>query len=166
MNHMFSLSTGDWVLQSLSQVSLCHDFLGTYLSLLGTVLPVGQWLIRLCAQHLKQCLSACLGASQGALMAKNPPANAGDARLKLDPWDRRTPWRRKCQPPPVFLPGELHGQRSRTPWGLRQLGMTEQLSTHSHTHTPLYWMNIWMNHSKPITIANLLSSGSTAYRFA
>ena len=59
-------------------------------------------------------------------MAKNPPANAGDAKLRLDPWDRRIPWRGKCQPIPVFLPGELHGQRSLvgyTPWGLRQLDM-------------------------------------------
>ena len=140
MNCMFSLSTRDWVLQSLSQVTLGHDFLCTYISLLGNVLPVGQWLIHLCAQHLKQCLSACLGASQVALMGKNPPANAGDAKLKLDPWDGRIPWRGKCQPIPVFLPGELHGQRSLvgyTPRGLRQLDMdmTERLSTHSHTHT-------------------------------
>ena len=34
---------------------------------------------------------------------------------------------------PVFLPGELHGQRSLTgysPWGCKEVDMTEQLSTH------------------------------------
>ena len=29
-----------------------------------------------------------------------------------DAWVRKTPWRRKWQPAPVFLPGESHGQRS------------------------------------------------------
>ena len=25
---------------------------------------------------------------------------------RFDPWVRKVPWRRKCQPTPVFLPGE------------------------------------------------------------
>ena len=33
-------------------------------------------------------------------------------RHRFDPWVRKTPWRRKWQPTPVFLPGESHGQRS------------------------------------------------------
>ena len=66
-------------------------------------------------------------------------------RLKLDSWDRRIPWRRKWQSTPAFLPGELHGQRSLvgySPWGLRQLDMTEHVSarvyTHTHTHTHIH----------------------------
>jgi len=51
-------------------------------------------------------------ASQVALVVKNPPANAGDKRRRLDPWVGKIPWRRAWQPPPVFLPGESHGQRS------------------------------------------------------
>ena len=47
------------------------------------------------------------GASQVAAGVKNPPANAG-----VNPWVRKSPWRRKWQPTPVFLPGETHGQRS------------------------------------------------------
>ena len=42
-------------------------------------------------------------------------------------------WRRRCQPTPVFLPGESHGQRSLagySPWGCRELDTTERL-----THT-------------------------------
>ena len=35
-------------------------------------------------------------------------------RGKFDPWIRKTPWSRKWQPTPVFLPGESHGQRSPT----------------------------------------------------
>ena len=30
----------------------------------------------------------------------------------LNPWVRKTPWRRAWQPTPIFLPGESHGQRS------------------------------------------------------
>ena len=36
-----------------------------------------------------------------------------------DAWVRKIPWRRKWQPTPVFLPEELHGQRSLedySPW--------------------------------------------------
>ena len=33
-------------------------------------------------------------------------------RLRFNPWVRKSPWRRKWQPTPVFLPGEFHGQRS------------------------------------------------------
>ena len=32
--------------------------------------------------------------------------------LGLNPWIGKIPWRKKWQPTPVFLPAELHGQRS------------------------------------------------------
>ena len=41
-------------------------------------------------------------------------------RHRFDPWVGKTPWRRKWQPTPVFLPGKFHGQRSLAgygPWG-------------------------------------------------
>ena len=40
------------------------------------------------------------------------------------------PWRRAWQPPPVFLPGESHGQRSlasHSPQGRKELGTTEAI---------------------------------------
>ena len=43
------------------------------------------------------------------------------------------PLRREWPPAPVFLPGEFHGQRSLagyTPWGHKELDMTEQLTLH------------------------------------
>ena len=46
----------------------------------------------------------------GGSAIKNPPASAGD--VGSIPGSGRSPWRRKCQPTPVFLPGESHGQRS------------------------------------------------------
>ena len=50
----------------------------------------------------------------------------------LNPCVRKIPWKRAWQPTPVFLLGESHGQRSLvgcSPWGLKELYMTEQLST-------------------------------------
>ena len=56
-------------------------------------------------------------------MVKNLPAESGDRRHGFDPWVRKIPWRRKCEPTPVFLPGKTHGQRSLV--GYRPLGRTE-----------------------------------------
>ena len=50
-------------------------------------------------------------------------------RLKF----RKFPWRRKWQPPPVFLPGKSHGQRSPagySPWGCKR--GTESAAKHHH----------------------------------
>ena len=71
-----------------------------------------------------------LGASQVALVVKNPAANAGDV-----PWVGKIPWRRKWQPIPVFLPGE---PMDRGAWQATVHGVTknqtrlERLSTHTH----------------------------------
>ena len=48
-------------------------------------------------------------ASQVVLVVKKPPANAGDIRdAGLIPGSGRSPWRRKWQPIPVFLPRKSH----------------------------------------------------------
>ena len=55
-------------------------------------------------------------------------------RHRFDSWIRKIPWRRKCQPTPVFLPGESHGQKSLVDHSLgdcKELDLTEQLSTHT-----------------------------------
>ena len=49
----------------------------------------------------------------------------------FDPWGRKSPWRKKMQPTPVFWSGESHGQRSLegySLWGHKQLETTEPLS--------------------------------------
>ena len=59
-----------------------------------------------------------------AQLVKASADNAGD------PWVRKIPWRRKCQPTPVFLPGKSHGQRSLAgygPWGCKELDTAERL---------------------------------------
>jgi len=57
------------------------------------------------------------GASQVALVVKNPPVNARDG---FDPWARKIPWSRQWQLTPVFLPGKLHEQRNLEGYSLLQ----------------------------------------------
>ena len=52
-------------------------------------------------------------------------------RLGFDPWVGKIPWRRERLPTPIFLLGELHGQRSLagySSWGLKEWDMTERLT--------------------------------------
>ena len=59
-------------------------------------------------------------------MVKNPPAMG---KPGFDPWVGKIPWRRAWKPTPVFLPGEVHGQRSLkgyNPWGGKESDMTEK----------------------------------------
>ena len=82
-------------------------------------------------------------------VVKNPPANvgkAGDVGLILG--SGRSPWRRKWQRAPVFLPGESHGQRSLagySPWSGKEPDTTEHLSTITvvqHLHVFTYYPKI------------------------
>ena len=55
-------------------------------------------------------------------------------RCGFDPWVRKTPWSRKWQRTPVFLPGKSHEQRSLpgySPWDHKETDTTERLSTHN-----------------------------------
>ena len=75
---------------------------------------------------------ACFCTTRASLVAqlvKNLPVMR---RPGLDPWVGKIPWRRERIPTPVFWPGEFHGLYS--PWGCKELDMTERLS-HTHTHT-------------------------------
>ena len=53
-------------------------------------------------------------------------------RPRFDPYVGKIPWRKEWLPTPVFLPGELHGQRSHlvgySPWGRKESDMTEPLT--------------------------------------
>ena len=59
-------------------------------------------------------------------------------RCRFDPWVRKSPWRRKWQPTPVFLSRKFHGQRSlvgNSPWGYKTV-KHNRACAHTHTHTP------------------------------
>ena len=53
-----------------------------------------------------------IGASQVALVLKDPPTNVGDSRDTGSVPGSERSCGRKWQPTSVFLPGKSHGQRS------------------------------------------------------
>ena len=67
----------------------------------------------------------------GGSDSKESACNAGPG---FSPWVRKIPWKRECQPTPVFLPGEFCGQRSLAgyrPWGHIVENQTLDEWTHS-----------------------------------
>ena len=63
------------------------------------------------------------------LSGKEPVCQCWSTRFNL--WVGKSPWRRKWQPTPVFLPGEFHGQKSLvcySPWGRKEPDATERLT--------------------------------------
>ena len=74
-----------------------------------------------------------------ALWVKNAPMM--QETQVTEPWVGKIPWKRKWQPTLVLLPGKSHGQRSLagySPWGCKELDMTERLSTHWHLKIKRY----------------------------
>jgi len=72
----------------------------------------------------------------------------GCKRRRLDLWVGKIPWRREWQPTPLFLSGKSTGQRSLagcSPWGHKELDMTEHTHTHTHTHKLLTQVTTWMH---------------------
>ena len=66
-------------------------------------------------------------------MVKNPPA-MWETGVRSLGWE--DPLEEGMQPTLVFLPGEAHGQWSLagySPWGHKELDMTEWLNTAQHT---------------------------------
>ena len=62
----------------------------------------------------------------GGLDSKASARNAGDPGSI--PGSGKSPWRRKWQPTPVFLPGKSHGQRNLvgySPWGHKESDTNE-----------------------------------------
>ena len=66
--------------------------------------------------QIQRRLKGFLGGTSG----KEPACQSRrHKRCGFDPWIRKNPWRREWHPTPVFLPGELHGQRilaGYSPW--------------------------------------------------
>ena len=76
------------------------------------------------------------GASRVVLLVNSLPASAGHLRHGFDLWVGKIPWKKARQPIPVFMPGELHGQRSLagdSPRGLKGSDRTEP-TKHVRTH--------------------------------
>ena len=70
-------------------------------------------------------------------------------RPRFNPWVGKIPWKMEWLVTPVFLPGEFHGQRSLasySPWGCKELDMTERptlsLSHLTMTIFIVEWMSV------------------------
>ena len=66
----------------------------------------------------------------------------------FSPWTEKTPWRRPWQPPPVFLPGKSHGQRTLAMAHKAAKSQTwlKCLSTHAHKRSSVLRYVIGMHH--------------------
>ena len=86
-----------------------------------------------------------MGFPPGSVV-KNLTVSAEDAQdAGLISWLRKILWSRKQQPIPLFLSGKFHQQRSLagySPWGHKELDMTEYAHAHTHTHTCLQVIEI------------------------
>ena len=61
--------------------------------------------------------------------------------MQVQSLGQEDPLKKAWLPTPVFLPGELHGQRSLvgySPWGHKESDTTEHTHTHTHTHAHTY----------------------------
>ena len=88
--------------------------------------PVWKFILSFCHQTFAYLL-LCTGLPW-RFRVKESASSAGAPRSFLG---RKIPWRREWLLTPVFLPGELLGQRSLvgySPWGCKEMDMAEQLS--------------------------------------
>ena len=80
------------------------------------------------------------------------PSTCQRRRSKFNPWVGQIPWRRKWQPPPIFLLGQSHGQTSLagySPWGCKRVRhdlTAKQQVSHGKT-----WVNLVFHKWKGIT---------------
>ena len=79
------------------------------------------------------CLLRCFTCQEKGFAAgasgKEPVCQSRRPKgYRFYPWIGKMPWKRAEQPPPVFMPGESHGQRSLvsySPWSCKESDMTE-----------------------------------------
>ena len=79
----------------------------------------------------------------GGIVLKNPPANAGYARVAGLIPGLEDPLEEKMATYST-IPGKFHGQRSLagySPWGCKELDMTEHIHTHTYMDEESEWGN-------------------------
>ena len=89
-------------------------------------------------EELKIILMKVKEESEKAGLKLNIQRAKMKASSPIIPWqiNVETPWRRKWQPTPVFLPGKFHGQRNvagYSRWGGKESATTEHISTNGET---------------------------------
>ena len=88
------------------------------------------------------------------LCGKEPTCQAGD--LGFSNWTRKTPWRRKWQHTPAFLPGKSH---DRGTWPATVHGVTKSwhdLATKQQRYiNPLFWISFSFSHHRAVEFSVL-----------
>ena len=105
------------VLQSMGLQRVGHNWV-TELNwiFLGKIIPSEEW----------------KGFPDGSSSKRIQLKSRSYRRWWFNPYVRKTPWRRKWQPPPVFLSGKSHGQRSLgaySSWDHKESDMTKHSCT-------------------------------------
>ena len=83
-------------------------------------------------------ISVCIGIYRLPWWLRQWKTGLQCRRSGLSPWVGKVLWRREWLLTSVFLSTESQRQRSLagySPWGHKELDMTEQLNTYAHTHT-------------------------------
>ena len=75
------------------------------------------------------------GGSSGKKKKKPACQCKRHKRFRFDPQIGKIPWRRACQPTPVFLPGESHGQRRLVGYGPKGCKESDRTEATEHAHT-------------------------------
>ena len=113
----------------LSKVTIAHALVKVNMMQLEN-----NFLERLLEKHFAS--NYCyLWASLMAHLVNSPPAMQEMQEMQVGSISRKSPWRRKWQPTPVFLPEKSHGQRSlvgSSPKGHKESNETE------NTHIALF----------------------------
>ena len=84
----------------------------------------------LCGPRSPEAFTHHLISSLGSLVAQTVKNLPTKQETQVRSMGQEDPWRRKWQPTPVLLPEKFHGWRSLvgySPWGRKELDMTEQL---------------------------------------
>ena len=96
--------------------------------------PVTLWIWSQIFTTSRNSLCSFAGASQAALVVKNPPANAGDTETWVPCLGQEDPPDECMQPTPVFLPGESHQQ-----WSLALQSMgSQRITEHAYVSMCMY----------------------------
>ena len=106
--------------------------------------------------HTVAWLPWCLSGKESACQSR---------RCRFDPWVEKSPWRRKWQPTPVFLPGKPHGQRNLagySPWGRKESDMTYRLNNSNNIWSLMSEIPFFLRLNKiPLCIYHILFVSSS-----
>ena len=88
----------------------------------------GRWKCTIWSKVCRPLLPKGLSGKESTCQCRRPK------RHRFDPWVEKTPWRKKRQLTPIFLPGKSHGRRSLAGyslWGHKVTDTTERLNKHN-----------------------------------